>query len=76
MTRDLYALFGNPVSQSLSPVMMNAAFAKLNMPARYEAFQVDHAADIRKRMDTRSLRIRGASVTCSEPIEAGNTQTV
>ena len=69
MTRDLYALFGNPVSQSLSPVMMNAAFTKLNMPARYAAFRVDHAADIRKRMDTRSLRIRGASVTIPHKVK-------
>jgi len=60
-SRDLYALFGNPVSQSLSPLMMNAAFAKLNLHARYAAFRVADAADIRPRMAT--LHIRGASVT-------------
>lgn len=61
MKRDLFALFGNPVSQSVSPDMMNAAFARLNIPARYAAFQVARAETIRRRMDT--LHIRGASIT-------------
>lgn len=42
--RDLYAVVGNPVGHSLSPHMMNALFASLNIPAVYVSLQVDSFA--------------------------------
>ncbi|MBP1721200.1 MAG: Shikimate dehydrogenase substrate binding domain, partial [Deltaproteobacteria bacterium] len=35
---DLFALFGNPVAQSLSPLMHLAAYGAMGIPARYEVF--------------------------------------
>lgn len=57
----LYCLVGNPVAKSLSPVIHNAAFSKLDMNAVYLAFCVhDLAAAIN---GIRALPISGASVT-------------
>lgn len=37
----LFAVIGNPVRHSLSPVMMAAAFAAMKIPALYTAFSMD-----------------------------------
>jgi shikimate dehydrogenase len=59
--RDLYAVIGNPVAHSLSPVMMNAVFEALRIPAVYLALQVD---DLEEDLGTLAkLGIRGLSVT-------------
>ncbi len=39
--KKLFAVIGNPVRHSLSPVMMSACFKALNVPALYTAFYVD-----------------------------------
>ena len=39
--KKLFAVIGNPVRHSLSPVMMSACFKALNVPALYAAFYVD-----------------------------------
>ena len=36
-----YAMIGNPIAHSLSPVMQNAAFRALNLPAEYLAIRVE-----------------------------------
>ena len=41
----LYAVVGNPVAHSLSPAMMNALFASLDIPAVYVALQADSFED-------------------------------
>ncbi|MBM4312592.1 MAG: shikimate dehydrogenase [Deltaproteobacteria bacterium] len=56
-----FALFGNPVAQSLSPLMHGAAFAKMGLAALYTAYRVDEAADVVRRI--REKGIRGASIT-------------
>ena len=56
-----FALFGNPVAQSLSPLMHGAAFAKMEFMATYAAYQVDDAAEIVRTI--REKGIKGASVT-------------
>jgi len=56
-----FALFGNPVSQSLSPLMHTAAFARMGIAADYTAYRVDDAAAVVRRI--REGDIRGASVT-------------
>ena len=58
---DLFALFGNPVAQSLSPLMHLAAYGAMGIPARYEAFQVRSPAEMIRLI--REKNIRGASVT-------------
>jgi len=56
-----YVLLGNPVGQSLSPLMHNAALQKMGIEENYSAFCVQ---DIGGAMDgLRGMNIRGASVT-------------
>ena len=59
--QDLFALFGNPVAQSLSPLMHNAAYGAMGLPARYEAFQAGNAEEAVRMI--RERNILGASVT-------------
>ncbi|MCE5336304.1 MAG: shikimate dehydrogenase [Desulfobacteraceae bacterium] len=40
----LFGVIGNPVRHSLSPVMINAAFRAMGLPAVYAAFYVDELA--------------------------------
>ena len=56
-----FALFGNPVSQSLSPLMLTTAFARMGIAADYTAYRVDDAAEVVRRI--REGGIRGASIT-------------
>jgi len=57
----LYAVLGNPVGHSLSPVMHNCAFAHMGLNAVYVAFET---ADIGAALaGVRALGIGGASVT-------------
>ena len=56
-----YVLLGNPVEQSLSPLMHNAALKKIGIAEHYVAFCVQ---DISGAMEgLRGMNIRGASVT-------------
>ena len=57
----LFALFGNPVGHSLSPLMHNAAYAAMNLSARYTGLAVPDAETAMRRM--REMGIEGASVT-------------
>lgn len=59
--RDLFAVIGNPVSHSLSPAMMNAAFTAMNVAAAYLAFQVDDADEALGLFG--KMGFRGLSVT-------------
>jgi shikimate dehydrogenase len=56
-----FAIFGNPLGQSLSPLMHNAAFAKIGIDARYGVCQTDDAAAAVRRF--REMGLHGASVT-------------
>lgn len=63
----LYCIFGHPVIHSLSPLMHNFAFQKLNLNNLYLAFDV---VDIKKATEAmKTLGIRGASVTVPHKIE-------
>ena len=57
----VYAVIGNPIGHSLSPVMHNSALAHSGLAGCYLAFRVDN---IGAAVDgIRSLGIRGASIT-------------
>lgn len=56
-----YAVFGNPLGQSLSPAMQTAAFAELGIAARYGACQTEDAAEAVRRFREKGLC--GGSVT-------------
>ena len=56
-----YVLLGNPVAQSLSPLMHNAALKEMGIDGRYSAFCV---SDLESALcGIRGMGIRGASVT-------------
>ncbi|HOO90409.1 MAG TPA: shikimate dehydrogenase [Syntrophales bacterium] len=57
----IYALFGNPVTQSLSPLMHNMVFSELKIDASYRAIRIEDARGIPGQM--RALGISGASIT-------------
>jgi shikimate dehydrogenase len=57
----LYAVIGNPAAHSMSPVMMNAVFEVLSIPAVYLALQVDDPAD--DLVTLSKLGVQGISVT-------------
>ncbi len=57
----IFAVFGNPIAHSLSPLMHQAALDRLGLKARYVPFCVK---DIGKAVDgIRGLDIQGVSVT-------------
>ena len=60
-TSNIYAVFGNPVGHSLSPVMHNAAFKRMKIDAHYVPFCVKNVEDAVRGI--RGLDIRGVSVT-------------
>lgn len=57
----ILALFGNPVSQSLSPCMHNRALRLMGLQGQYVPFLVDDLAGAVRAV--RALHIRGVSVT-------------
>jgi shikimate dehydrogenase len=66
----LYAVFGDPIAHSLSPVMHNSALAHVGLDGFYFPFRVkDIAAAVR---GIRGLGIRGASITIPHKISIMN----
>ena len=62
----IYAVFGDPVGHSLSPVMHNSALAQAGLDGYYLAFRVkDIAAAVN---GIRGMGIRGASITIPHKI--------
>jgi 3-dehydroquinate dehydratase/shikimate dehydrogenase len=57
----VYGVAGNPLSSSLSPIMMNTAFRRETVNAVYLALQTSKADDLFKLM--REIPIQGLSVT-------------
>jgi shikimate dehydrogenase len=58
---EIFAVFGNPIGHSLSPVMHNAAFKRMKMNAHYVPFCVKNVKDAVRGI--RGLDIRGVSIT-------------
>jgi len=57
----VYGILGNPVAQSMSPLMHNAAFRHLDVDAIYLPFEVEDLEGAVAGM--RALGVKGASVT-------------
>lgn len=57
-----FFLFGNPIKQSLSPLIHNTAFELLGLPHRYELMETDTVGEQIKTV-IRSPEFGGASVT-------------
>lgn len=57
----LYGIIGNPVRHSLSPIIHNAAFRRMELNAVYLAFKVKDLAEALRGI--RELGLRGVSVT-------------
>lgn len=57
----IFALFGNPVSHSLSPLMHNAAYQKMGVAASYVPLLVENLKDAMQGV--RACNIRGISIT-------------
>jgi len=58
---EIFALFGNPIRHSLSPLMHNATFKRMNIDAHYVPFCVENLEDAVREI--RGLPIRGVSIT-------------
>ena len=58
---EIFALFGNPVGHSLSPLMHNATFKRMKVDAHYVPFCVENLEDAVRGI--RGLNIRGVSIT-------------
>jgi shikimate dehydrogenase len=65
--RDVYALIGNPVGHSLSPVMHNSAYRDMDLNARYVSFCVKDLENA--ILGIRALDIKGVSVTIPHKVE-------
>jgi shikimate dehydrogenase len=57
----IFALFGNPVGHSLSPLMHNAAYTEMKIDASYVPVCVEHLEDAIERV--RQGDMQGASIT-------------
>ena len=62
----IYAVFGDPIGHSLSPVMHNSALAQAGLDGCYLAFRVEDIAAAVNGI--RGLGIRGASITIPHKI--------
>jgi shikimate dehydrogenase len=57
----IFAIFGNPVGHSLSPLMHNAAYKKMEIDASYISVRVENLEDAIQGI--RECNIRGVSIT-------------
>ena len=64
---EVYAIIGDPIAHSLSPLMHNHAFSHLGYNAVYVACRVD---DLKSAMaGIRALHMKGASITIPHKVE-------
>jgi shikimate dehydrogenase len=59
----VYAVVGDPIAHSISPVMQNAAFEAMKLDCVFLAFKVAHAEVENALRGVRGLGIRGLNVT-------------
>ncbi len=64
----LFAIFGDPVSHSKSPLMHNCVFSNLNYPACYTRIHLQDGTQLRQKF--LSLQLSGANITVPHKEEA------
>ncbi|MEX2461798.1 MAG: shikimate dehydrogenase [Paenibacillaceae bacterium] len=65
----LYGVFGNPISHSKSPLMLNRAFEVCGINAAYAAFHIEQGTLKEAIQGIRALRFRGVNVTIPYKVE-------
>jgi shikimate dehydrogenase len=65
----LYGVFGNPISHSKSPLMLNRAFKESGINAAYAAFHIEQGTLKEAIQGIRALRFRGVNVTIPYKVE-------
>ncbi len=60
---EIYAIIGNPIEHSLSPIIHNVAFKELNLNAVYVAFKVTQENLVGAVNGLKSLGVKGFNVT-------------
>jgi shikimate dehydrogenase len=68
-TTTLYGVFGNPISHSRSPLMLNRAFQVNGINAAYAAFHIEPGTLKAAIEGIRALRFRGVNVTIPYKVE-------
>ncbi|KAB8256345.1 hypothetical protein BDV32DRAFT_129270 [Aspergillus pseudonomiae] len=68
-TAQHYHIFGQGISQSLSPTIHNAAFAHYGLPHRYDIKECNSLQDVKSIID--DLAFGGSSVTMPHKLSAG-----
>jgi shikimate dehydrogenase len=66
---DVYGVFGNPIRHSMSPIMLNRAFAEMAIPAVYTAFEVKAEQLQDAIQGVKALNIKGINVTIPHKVE-------
>ena len=61
MPKQLFAIFGNPVSHSKSPLMHNLTFKALGINACYNRYKLEEGEQLREKFF--SLKLKGVNVT-------------
>lgn len=66
----LYCLIGNPISESLSPMIHNYIFEHKSINARYLAFNIDNTKDLERAIHGfRAMGVKGFNITIPYKIE-------
>lgn len=63
MTLDLYGIFGNPLTHSLSPAMQESAFSKCGIQARYLVLPMDQVKFRRTLSRLKDFQLKGFNIT-------------
>ncbi|MBB5173972.1 shikimate dehydrogenase [Texcoconibacillus texcoconensis] len=67
--KQLVGLFGHPIGHSLSPVMHNTQYERLQIPYTYHAFDVEPDRLKEAVEAIRALRLRGVNVTVPHKVD-------
>ena len=70
MSKELFAIFGNPVSHSKSPLMHNLAFKGLGYDACYARYRLENAEELKETFF--SLGLKGINITVPHKEHAFN----
>jgi shikimate dehydrogenase len=65
----LYGVFGNPISHSKSPLMLNCAFKANGINAAYAAFKIEQGTLKEAIQGVRAMNFRGVNVTIPFKVE-------